>query len=121
MTLLPEELLEELRGNINDYAKQKCQLNNPPRKQSVYKEWRDVTLTEMYRYLSVLIAMGMDNKPRFRDYWSTKPHMKCEWFNDMLVRDRFEAIHFTMLHCSETQADGKAKVEPFINELIENF
>ena len=121
MTLLPEELLEELRGNINDYAKLKCQLNNPPRKRSVYKDWRDVTLTEMYRYLSILVAMGMDNKPRFRDYWSTKPHMKCEWFNDMLVRDRFEAIHYTMLHCSETEADGKAKVEPFINDLVENF
>ncbi|XP_067948703.1 piggyBac transposable element-derived protein 4-like [Watersipora subatra] len=39
----------------------------------------------------------------------------------MFSRDRFEAIYSTMLHASEVGSQGKAKIEPFVNKLIESF
>ena len=121
MSLIPEELLIELRDDINEYAKLKCHVNTPSRKRSMYGNWQDVTLTEVYRYLAVLIVMGMDDRPRFKDYWSTKEYLKCDWFRDMFSRERFEAIHHTMLHCSEVDANGKAKIEPFVFKIVGRF
>ena len=71
--------------------------------------------------MAVLIVMGMTKRPRYRDFWSIKPHLKSEWFNDMFQRERFEAIHHTMLHCSEPTAQSKSKVEPFVESLIKEF
>ena len=39
----------------------------------------------------------------------------------MFDRNRFQAIFHTMLHCSEADSEGKEKVEPFINLLLERF
>ena len=121
LTLLTEDILEGLRTDINDYGRMKCMINNPPKKRSVYRTWTEISMAELYRYLSVLIVMGMNNRPRFRDFFSKKPHLRSEWFNDMFTRDRFEAIHYTMLHCSEVGAQGKAKIEPFVDSLLSKF
>lgn len=120
-TLLSDDLIEDLVEAINDFARLKVALNTPARKRSVYGSWKEVTKHEILRYFSILLAIGMDKRSKYPDYWSEKKHRKTPWYSEMLVRDRFEAINSTMLHCCEPQAVSKSKIEPFVNKLLKNF
>ena len=106
---------------INSYADAKVAKNTPPRQFSIYRDWVNVTKHELYKFLCVLIAMGLDKKPSVKDYWSLLPHNKCNFYHDMFSRTRFEAIYHTMLHVSNVDSLGKEKIEPFVNMVLERF
>ncbi|XP_035825493.1 piggyBac transposable element-derived protein 4-like [Aplysia californica] len=66
--------------------------------------------------------MGLNRRPAIRDYWSQAETEHCAWYSQMFPRKRFEAIYHTMLHCSEnSSAEGKDKIEPFVNSVLESF
>ncbi|GFR57726.1 PiggyBac transposable element-derived protein 4 [Elysia marginata] len=66
--------------------------------------------------------MGIQPRPAFRDYWALKPSYKhTPWYHAAMKRERFEAIHSTMLHCSATEAESVQKIAPFMNSLLKNF
>ena len=106
---------------INGFAKMKCQLNTPGRKHLVYTKWKPVTKAEIL-HIATAIVMGLQPRPEIHDYWSTKDIYQTPWFSKVMTRDRFAAIHHTMLHVYEKdQKKAKDKTEPFMNELIHQF
>lgn len=47
--------------------------------------------------------------------------LSFRWYASIFNRNRFEPIHHTMLDASEAGAETEDKIEPFLNNLIDNF
>ena len=116
------EVFNQLLNTINNYAEQRQQRNNPPKKRSLIAKWEPLTLFELYKFIAVTITMGIIDMPTVKHYWSGKSMYQSSFFSKLFTRDRFELIFHAMLHVSSTaQAEGKDKIEPFMNALIANF
>ncbi|GFO38162.1 PiggyBac transposable element-derived protein [Plakobranchus ocellatus] len=96
-------------------------MNTPGKKYSVYQNWKPITHYELYKFLTVIVQISLDPKPQIRDYWDKSDKGYSPWYSQMFDRNRFQAIFHTMLHCSEADSEGKEKVEPFMNMLLERF
>ena len=114
-----EVIKDKFKNSVNEFANRKVQMNTPARKYSVYSSWEPITDSEIYKFLAVLIQMGLDSKPQIRDYWDTSDKGYSKWYSQMFDRNRFQSIFHTMLHCSDEGAEGKEKVEPFVNMMLE--
>ena len=122
-TLFDEDVFDDLRTCINEYAETKRRANLPSKNpRSVLYTWTPLTRSELFRFLAVITQMGMDKKPSVRDYWSTYPPDYTSWYHELFQRERFEAIFHTMMNCAGTpDAVSKAKVEPFVDSLLLKF
>lgn len=88
----------------------------------MYSKWKPITRYELLKYFGICIAMGIDKRPTVKDYWSTNDFYQTPWYGKTMPRERFEAIHHTMLHCGEVDEKKSInKIEPFLNLLVENF
>ena len=120
--LLTDDILHQIVKIINSYAKQKNRLNNPPRRRSIAATWKQIIDSELLRYLAIMIAMGLQPKPSIRDYWSKVSFYHTPWFAKTMPRERFEAIHHSMLHVSDVdEKKAKNKIEPFLNKVVNRF
>ncbi|GFN77996.1 PiggyBac transposable element-derived protein 4 [Plakobranchus ocellatus] len=116
--IITDEVLETLTRTTNDFAKVQVQKNTPARKRSRFLTWVNTTCSEMLKLFAVVIMMGVDPRPSIRDYWASHPGLLTPWYATMFARERFEAIYQTMVHAGESQATGKAKIEPFIRSIM---
>lgn len=122
-TLLDDDVIDFLVKSINEYADMKSQMNNPPKRRSMYADFQKVDKEEFWRFFTVLIVIGLNKKPRIRDYFTKNPaYWYTPWFYQIFPsRDRFMAIYHTMLHAGDACAQKKEKIEPFMTLLIDNF
>ena len=121
MTLLTVDIVDDLVRNINEYVAEKIMKYTPMRKASPFSRWEDITREDFFRFLSVVIAMGLTPKGDVKDYWSTTPHKYTPWFGLAFSRTKFLLIFQSMLHAAQPDAQGKAKIEPFISALLGRF
>lgn len=121
--ILTPTVMDNLIRSINEFALLKSKVNNPSKRRSVYANWKPLSREELIRFIVVIIVIGMDNRPRIRDYFTQNPaHWYTPWFSQIFPsRDRFLSIYHTMLHTGEAGAQEKEKIEPFINELVSSF
>ena len=117
-TLAIRDMLQEY---INDYARVRVMKNTPPSKRSRFGKWTPITDSEICKLLAVITSMGMDSRPSIRDYWTEFLPFYTPWYKSMFERERFETIYCSMLHAGEKDALGKAKIEPMINLLCNQF
>ena len=88
--LLTPEIVDKLLQNINAYAKLLQQKNTPAKRYSIYRNYQPVTRIEFLKFMSILIAMGLDPRDNVKAYWSvSKPHKYTPWFGQMMPRNRF--------------------------------
>ena len=87
----------------------------------MYTDWKPITRYELIKLIAVLTAMGLDKRPWIRDYWCQLPHLSTAWYGKLFSRSRFQAIFYTMLHAGEHNANGKEKIEQFLNKLCMQF
>ena len=81
------------------------------------------TDAELLKFIAVISQMGMDKRASITDYWS-KEYLPAytKWYSSMFSnRDRFLTMIQTVLHAGDVDALGKAKIEPFIKQVILNF
>lgn len=118
--ILDNNVIDSLCTSVNDYAKLKSQRNNPPRRRSVYADWVQTDREEMLRFMAVLIVIGMNKRPRVRDYFRKTPaYWYTPWMYQIFPsRDRFLALYHTMLHTGDAASQSKEKIEPFLNLVI---
>ena len=98
----------------NLYAEQ-----NPP--SAYYK----TTISEMYLFLGIIIAMGVHRLPSFADYWSLNSLLGVPGISISMPIDRFEAIlrylhvndNTTAVPRGEEGYDRLHKLRPLIERL----
>ncbi|GFO02856.1 PiggyBac transposable element-derived protein 4 [Plakobranchus ocellatus] len=79
--LFGEQVRDTLISSINDYAAHKVAMNTPAKKYSVYQNWKPITLYELYKFLAVIVQIGLDLKPQIRDYWDKSDTRYSPWYS----------------------------------------
>lgn len=104
--LLTPELLQLLVRETNRFAEQKIIsgiTNESIAKNSMLVNWYETNEDEMLTFLGVIIWMGLNPKPRLKDFWSTNFIHKCDIYKTThLSRNRFEAL-LACLHFSNNE------------------
>lgn len=110
-----DEILECIVKNSNSYIQN---LNTSPSSKTIVLE---TSVTEILKFLGVVIYLGIDKKPKIADYWSKNILYKNEFCQKIMTRDRFmeiiKCIHFTNAGVSEPCP----KIGEMLVILIENF
>ncbi|GFO02956.1 PiggyBac transposable element-derived protein 4 [Plakobranchus ocellatus] len=119
--LFDDEVTNLLLDAINRYAQVQVQKHTPPTRHSRYSKWTDLSKEELFKFLAVLTAMGIDERDRLEDYRSEHMALYTPFHSQMFSQTRFEMIYSTMLHVGEPDSERKAKIEPFVNLLIDKY
>lgn len=86
--------------------------------------WTDTTEKERLCFFGILILTGVNERPQYRDYWSTDPALNCPYISSRISRNRYEQL-MKYLHltdpATEDRADKLGKVRPFLLALQQNF
>ena len=121
---LTSDFWNVLVTETNRYAEQYLNTNKLPSK-SRFRDWKPVTVPEMKAFFALHFAMGLVQKAKIEDYWSTNWLTQTPGFTKVMSRNRFEAI-LSFLHFNNNldQAlrgtpgyDHLFKIRPLINIL----
>ena len=121
-----DDILETMTTETNRYANQYFQRNPAKRTTITWKNWKDVDLGEMKRFLALIFLMGIIKKTDIKSYWSTKPMLATPFFGQTMSRNRFECI-LIMFHLSDNTAvpaqpvDKLRKVRNLYDHLSQKF
>ena len=87
---------------------------------SIYKDWYDTNIDEIWLYLTVILMMGITRKPEYHLHWSNDPFYETPIFNRLISRTRFLALR-SMIHFSDPvnfdRDDPLKKIRNLIDEL----
>ena len=79
--------------------------------------WDDVDAEEMYRFLGLIIFMGIVKVSSLHKYWSTSSLYHGLWARHFMSRDRFKAL-LGMLHVTDPahvdDGDKLRKIRPLL-------
>ena len=93
------------------------------RTRSRYKQWTDIDLATLKKFLGLVMHMGISKRPEVIDHWSTDPMKTCLFCKSVMPRDQFLNIqlflHFTDPETNST--DRLDRVRTLISDLENNF
>ena len=90
------ELVSEIVIETNNYAEKKLE-GKILSSHSIWRNWRNVTIEEMWSFFGVIINMGTMPLANLQEYWSTNNVSYIPFYPNKFTRDRFNQI-FWMLH-----------------------
>jgi len=96
-----DSLIDLFADETNRYAMQYINTATKKPRSRVHR-WNATDASEMRKFISLLLAMGIVKKPHIEDYWSTDPILSMPVFNDTMSRDRFELL-LKFWHFSKTK------------------
>jgi hypothetical protein len=116
----PHSLVETFVRATNKYAEKKIELERRGVSElsihSRYLDWKPLTTRKTYIFLGILILMGSDRKPKFKDYWRIPraAGKAISPFHNYMGLKRFETIYklFTISPSSVN--------EPYVTSNINN-
>lgn len=114
-----EMLDNELLGSLVDWSNKKAATN--PDLRNKYKgdkriherQWQDITIEEMRKFVAMVLLMGIVKKPELQDYFSTNFVNETPFFcrKDTLSRDRFlQILRYLRFYDISTHAEGNPKL-----------
>lgn len=116
------DFFEHLVKESNRYHYQIMQKYKIP---SRAKKWTDITVTEMRKFLGLIVLMGQVKKDVFYDYWSTDRSIETPFFSQVMSRNRFVQIMQSWHFCNNDNiphnAHKLAKIQPVIDYLQRKF
>ena len=77
------------RTNLYNWYRKAGKVERP---RSLFKNYEEVTVDEMYTFLAIIFLMGAIKKNSIHRYWSTDPLICTPGFNKVMSRNRFQAI-----------------------------
>lgn len=80
------EIQDNLVNMTNIFADMKFALNQPAKQYSLYSSWKPVEKFDPIKFISIVIAMGLDKRLEIKDYWSTNDTLATPWYNDLFPR-----------------------------------
>ena len=78
---------------INDFAKVIIQQNNPHLCRSMYAKWIPIAWYELYHFLALFVAIGLNKRPYLKDYWSQNDIYYRPWYHKIMLSERYEPYH----------------------------
>ncbi|XP_058792504.1 piggyBac transposable element-derived protein 4-like [Phymastichus coffea] len=95
------ELVNEIVIETNNYAAKKLD-GKTLSPYSIWRNWRNVTIEEMWAFIGVIINMGTMPLANLQEYWSRSDVSYIPFYSNKFTRDRFNQI-FWMLHLKTIQ------------------
>ena len=118
-SFISEEMYEHFSQETNRYAEQ-CQASDDSGEHSRGRLWHATTATEIKRFIAVLFAMGLVNKPSYRDYWSSDPVLCSPFYGMVMSRDRFFLL-LRYFHVNNNENTNRADKLRKCRYVIDNF
>ena len=124
-----DDLLHHLVVQTNLFAQQFIETRRNIPKYSYVCFWNPTTLSEMKKFLGLILTMGLVHKPATHFYWSTDKIFQTPVFNAVMSRNRFNSL-LKFFHINDNQnlpnpndpnQDRLYKLRPVIEELFEKF
>ena len=95
------EIIGDFVQHTNNYAKWKIE-----QKGSEDPVWYDVTVNELRAYFGIHIFMGINELPRYKDYWSKDRFIGNEEIKSVMTSKRYEKIT-AYFHVSDSNRTRK--------------
>ncbi|XP_050502212.1 piggyBac transposable element-derived protein 4-like [Diabrotica virgifera virgifera] len=128
LLFIDRQVQDLLVTETNKYAEQTIIagiVNESITKHSLMSNWRPIDRKELLRFLALIIWMGLDRKPKLRNYWSNNLLYKNEVSKMCEIsRSRFEILlHFFHISDNESCPPGNRlyKISPLVQILNEKF
>ena len=108
----------------NRYAEQHVQTQKLA-KRSKTLQWRPTTNEEMFKFLGIILEMGLVQMPEIDYYWSKSKLFGFEVIQNTMSRDRFELLlkffHFSNNQEAHADQDRLFKLRPLLDLLRTRF
>lgn len=124
----PQFIVKLIKKETNRYAFsviRSLKRRNVIKKNSIWHKWKPLTISEVYKFFSIILHMSLVEKPHIKDYWSTNPVLQTTYASKLMKRDRFISI-FSMLHIANNDKyvrkgqpgyDSLYKIRSYVNFL----
>ena len=73
---------QHILQTTNSYARQHLSAT-PPSRKSNFRNWREITLTEIKAFTGLIIQIGMVQLTDIKDYWSTHSTLSFPFFKSV--------------------------------------
>ena len=90
--LVSDELLGGIVQRLTEYARRVIDSSRPLRRKSVLNKWKEVTLSEMKKFIGLVFHMCLAGMPSYRAYWSRSGFYRNDMFSSGTSRERFQSI-----------------------------
>ena len=121
---ITDEIIHLMVRETNRYAEQHVQKEKLT-KRSKTLQWRPTTNEEMFRFLGIILEMGLVQMPEIDYYWSKSRLFGCEVIQNTMSRDRFELLlkffHFSNNQEAHADQDRLFKLRPLLDLLRTRF
>jgi Transposase IS4 len=112
------EIVEMIRKQTNRRAYMELSKETPPQ---LLQGWKEVSIGDVYGFLSITITMGLQERPEEADFWSTDEYLGCTAVRHTMPYARFKQIKHCLMVANPTEEanarDKLAKVRPFLNAI----
>ena len=129
--LVSSDILENIVEQTNMYAEQFFEKQQTIKPRSRLHSWKKklLTVSELLRFLALVIVMGVIRFPRMEDHWAQKWPYGSHSFGKIMSRDRFSMIlkffhvndNCKYIKKGEIGHDPLHKIRPLLTLLLRNF
>ena len=109
--------MQKIVEENNNYQQQKAAANVENT-----AAWYNTNMEELYIFFATAVLMGLNQKNRIKDYWSTDKLITTPIFGELFTRNRYLSI-LRYLHFADnnTEKEGKLrKIQPIVENLRKN-
>ena len=121
---ITDEIIDLMVRETNRYAEQYLQTHEISRR-SKFRQWKSTNNQEMWKFLGIIIEMGLVQMPKLKYYWSSSQLYRLDIIRNSMSRERFELLlkfwHFTNNNNKNSGQDRLFKVRPLLDLLKERF
>ena len=119
-----DEIIHLMVRETNRDAEQHIQTQKLT-KRSKTLQWRPTTNEEMFRFLGIILEMGLVQMPEIDYYWSKSKLFGSDVIQNTMSRDRFELLlkffHFSNNQEAHADQDRLFKLRPLLDLLRTRF